>query len=136
MNVLLSTGYRAVVGTSMAIAFRGEGIPLILPQDEQELAHSGWADQIIPFHPGSLNEITTADQAMREPLQRVAKVLSEKAHLGVEQGESTEPAVYIDGYGGMWHCDIVALAGGRAQLLTPFQCRREELVLNDSQESQ
>ncbi len=94
MNVLLLTGYWPVVGTSMAIASRGEGICLIVPEDEEELADRGWADQIIPFHPGSLDAITTAGQQLREPLQRGAKALSNRARLGIEQGETTEPASY------------------------------------------
>ena len=34
---------------------------------------------------------------------------------------NVEPAVYIDGYGGLRHCDMVALTAGGAEVLTPFQ---------------
>ena len=34
---------------------------------------------------------------------------------------NVEPAVYVDGYGGLRHCDVVALVDGRAEVLTPFQ---------------
>jgi Xaa-Pro aminopeptidase len=39
-----------------------------------------------------------------------------------------EPAVYIDGFGGLRHCDMVAVTETGAELLTPFQCRIEELI--------
>ncbi len=41
---------------------------------------------------------------------------------------NVEPAIYIDGYGGLRHCDMVAVTETGAELLTPFQCRIEELV--------
>ncbi len=34
---------------------------------------------------------------------------------------NVEPAVYIDGYGGLRHCDMVALTASGAEVLTPFQ---------------
>jgi Xaa-Pro aminopeptidase len=39
-----------------------------------------------------------------------------------------EPAIYIDGFGGLRHCDMVAVTETGAELLTPFQCRIEELI--------
>ena len=44
---------------------------------------------------------------------------------------NVEPAVYLDGYGGFRHCDMVAVTETGMQLLTPFQCRPEDLVLNN-----
>ena len=41
---------------------------------------------------------------------------------------NVEPAVYIDGYGGLRHCDMVALTGGGAEVLTPFQAAAAELA--------
>ncbi len=38
-----------------------------------------------------------------------------------------EPAVYLDAVGGLRHCDMVALNGPRAELLTSFQGEIEEL---------
>jgi Xaa-Pro aminopeptidase len=38
-----------------------------------------------------------------------------------------EPAVYIEGYGGMRHCDVIAVTESGAEVLTPFQSRLEEL---------
>lgn len=43
-----------------------------------------------------------------------------------------EPAIYIDDYGGMRHCDMVAATDNGAELLTPFQCAVDELVVDGS----
>lgn len=40
-----------------------------------------------------------------------------------------EPAVYIEDYGGLRHCDMVAVTEGGCELLTPFQSRIEELLI-------
>jgi Xaa-Pro aminopeptidase len=42
---------------------------------------------------------------------------------------NVEPAVYFEGYGGLRHCDIVALTSTGAELLTPFQTSMVELAL-------
>ena len=42
-----------------------------------------------------------------------------------------EPAVYLDGYGGIRHCDMVAVGVKNVELLTPFQCDPEGLVLQN-----
>jgi Xaa-Pro aminopeptidase/Xaa-Pro dipeptidase len=41
-----------------------------------------------------------------------------------------EPAVYIEGWGGIRHCDMVAVTGAGAEVLTPFQVRVEDLILD------
>jgi Xaa-Pro aminopeptidase len=41
---------------------------------------------------------------------------------------NVEPAVYLDGIGGIRHCDLVAVHADRAELLTPFHSRLEELA--------
>lgn len=40
-----------------------------------------------------------------------------------------EPGVYIPGFGGMRHCDMVLVTDGGTELLTPFLSRTEQLVL-------
>lgn len=35
---------------------------------------------------------------------------------------NVEPGIYIDGYGGMRHCDMVAVTADGYELLTPFHC--------------
>ncbi|HJT79488.1 MAG TPA: M24 family metallopeptidase, partial [Gemmataceae bacterium] len=34
---------------------------------------------------------------------------------------NVEPAVYVEGYGGIRHCDVVAATDTGAEVLTPFQ---------------
>lgn len=41
-----------------------------------------------------------------------------------------EPAVYLDGYGGIRHCDMIAVTESGAELLTLFQRCTDDLVLN------
>lgn len=40
-----------------------------------------------------------------------------------------EPAIYIEGYGGIRHCDVVALTERGPEILTPFQASVEELTV-------
>jgi Xaa-Pro aminopeptidase len=40
-----------------------------------------------------------------------------------------EPGIYIDGLGGMRHCDIVAVTSNGYELLTPFQTTPDDLVI-------
>lgn len=41
--------------------------------------------------------------------------------LGAGMVFNVEPAAYFEGYGGIRHCDVVAVTGNGYQLLTPFQ---------------
>jgi Xaa-Pro aminopeptidase/Xaa-Pro dipeptidase len=43
---------------------------------------------------------------------------------------NVEPAVYVNGYGGARHCDMVAVTEAGVELLTPFQCRADELTID------
>jgi Xaa-Pro aminopeptidase len=40
-----------------------------------------------------------------------------------------EPSIYIDGYGGIRHCDVVTVHEDGLEVLTPFQAQVEELVI-------
>jgi len=40
-----------------------------------------------------------------------------------------EPAIYIEGYGGMRHCDMVAVGTSGAEILTDFQRTPAEMVI-------
>ena len=44
-----------------------------------------------------------------------------------------EPAAYLEGYGGIRHCDMVAIVSGKAELLTPFHSQQDELLLEPQQ---
>lgn len=39
-----------------------------------------------------------------------------------------EPGIYIDGFGGLRHCDMVALTESGVELLTPFQAGMDDLI--------
>jgi Xaa-Pro dipeptidase len=41
---------------------------------------------------------------------------------------NVEPAIYIKGYGGIRHCDVVTVHEDGAEVLTPFQASIEQLV--------
>lgn len=45
---------------------------------------------------------------------------------------NVEPAVYFDGYGGLRHCDMVAVTATGVEVLTPFQGTKEELILHQA----
>jgi Xaa-Pro aminopeptidase len=40
-----------------------------------------------------------------------------------------EPAIYVEGFGGMRHCDMVVVTEAGAEVLTPFQSSVEELTI-------
>jgi Xaa-Pro aminopeptidase len=45
---------------------------------------------------------------------------------------NVEPAVYLEGFGGVRHCDMVAVTESGAELLTPFQCTPEDLIRDET----
>ncbi len=95
MNVLLLTGYWPVVGTAVALATHEGRLAVLAPQDEQELARAGNADEVLTFEPGSLERITSAVEAVRAPLARAVGGLGlERARIGYESGPAYEPASY------------------------------------------
>lgn len=94
-NILLLTGYFPVVGTSVALAHSGGGVTLIAPRDECDLAGMGGADEVISFEPTSLKRITSAAEAISQPLSEVMrKQKLDSAVIGYEDGETSEPASY------------------------------------------
>ncbi len=40
-----------------------------------------------------------------------------------------EPAIYVDGYGGLRHCDVVTVTSDGVEVLTPFQASMNELTI-------
>ena len=42
---------------------------------------------------------------------------------------NVEPAIYIDGFGGIRHCDVVAVTESGCEVLTPFHAAMTELVI-------
>ena len=45
---------------------------------------------------------------------------------------NVEPAIYIDGYGGIRHCDVVAVTEHGCEVLTPFHATVTELAIEES----
>jgi Xaa-Pro aminopeptidase len=97
VNVLLLSGYWPVVGTAVAIATRAGAVYVLAPEDEQELATRGWADEVQTFAPGSLAELKGASEAVRGPLCETLKRLGTGRGrvVGYETGECSEPASYV-----------------------------------------
>ncbi len=91
-NVLLLSGYWPVVGTSVAIALSDGSIHVVAPEDEKELAASSGAT-LHTYNPGSLDRLTSASDAIREPLNALRPALGH-ARIAVESGETSEPASY------------------------------------------
>ncbi|MGH9523503.1 MAG: M24 family metallopeptidase [Terriglobales bacterium] len=48
---------------------------------------------------------------------------------------NVEPAVYFDSYGGLRHCDMVAVTSSGVDVLTPFQSSTDELILSERREA-
>jgi Xaa-Pro aminopeptidase len=44
---------------------------------------------------------------------------------------NVEPAIYINGFGGLRHCDVVAVTDSGCEVLTPFQAELAELVIQE-----
>lgn len=97
VNVLLLSGYWPVVGTAVAIATRDGAVYVCAPEDEQELAARGWADEVQTFAPGSLAELKDASEAVRAPLCEMLKRVgvARGSVVGYETGECSEPASYV-----------------------------------------
>ncbi len=93
-NVLLLSGYWPVIGTSAAIAFADGSVELIVPEDEADLAARGRATRIHPFKPASLDRLTTASEAIIDPLRKAGEKIGNSKRIGIEQGEESEPASY------------------------------------------
>lgn len=95
MNVLLLSGYWPVVGTGVAVASPDGRISLLVPEDEEEIAKRGWADEVRTFKPGSLDRLTTAAEAIQTPLRTLAQSFSTgSVRVGFEAHATSEPASY------------------------------------------
>jgi Xaa-Pro aminopeptidase len=45
---------------------------------------------------------------------------------------NVEPSIYIKGFGGLRHCDVVTVRADGPELLTPFQADLADLILTES----
>jgi Xaa-Pro aminopeptidase len=93
--VLLLSGYCPVSGASLAIATRDGWRALLVPEDEEQLAKNGEADEIRTYNPGSLEKLQSVIEAAAEPLRQLLKRLGLTcARVGYEFGPATAPASY------------------------------------------
>ena len=94
-RVLLLSGYFPVVGTSIAIATKEQQVLIIAPEDEEQLAHGGCADEVITYKPGRLDRLQSVDQAVVPPLRdAVRRLRLAQSRIGFEHGPASEPASY------------------------------------------
>ncbi len=94
-NVLLLSGYNAVVGTAIAIAAKDGKIAVVAPKDEKDLAEIGWADEIFTFEFGSLQKIESIAAAVFDSLKKAFEHLGiKKGKIGYEFGAWSETASY------------------------------------------
>ena len=92
-TIRMLSGYWPVIGTSIAVFTREGNVSLIVPKDEEELAHRGWADEVVTFEPGSLDKLTSAEQAVLAPLTCVCRKLDGE-RIGYEGGATFEAISY------------------------------------------
>jgi Xaa-Pro aminopeptidase len=95
-NVLLLTGYWPVVGESVAICVSGGPTLLLVPEDEVELAATGFADSVETFVPETLDHLSSVSESVRPHLARILqRVKIGTGAVGVESGGSSQPASYL-----------------------------------------
>jgi Xaa-Pro aminopeptidase len=116
--VLMMSGYWPVVGTSLAVATKDGGLALVVPEDESELAQHGGADRIVTYEPATLSELRRVSKAVVGPLHTaIAELALERAAIGFEWGEASEPASYssMHLFGGSIH-DVLSAAAPASML--------------------
>jgi len=94
-NVLLLSGYWPVVGTSLAIVVRDGSTVLLVPEDEEELAKHGGADEIHTYKPATMDSLATLMEAQSPPLAALARKLTlQRKRIGYEHGGWYEASSY------------------------------------------
>lgn len=96
-NVLLLTGYWPVIGSAIALVARDGSVGLLAPEDERDLAESGWADHLHTFAPGGLGElhsVASAALAHFAGLVRESGLADVASRVAFEGSEAVEPASY------------------------------------------
>jgi Xaa-Pro aminopeptidase len=83
------------MGTSCCIFTKDGEVHLLLPEDEVELAAQTSGAQRTSFQPASLDQITDASKAIRDPLVRVVRQLGlDQASIGIEASQFLQPSSY------------------------------------------
>jgi Xaa-Pro aminopeptidase len=98
-NVVMLSGYWPVVGTSLAVATRSGRIGILAPEDERDLAESGWADLARTYSPGSLDRLGAPWEAAAGPMAGLLGELDlTGGTLGCEDGATYEASTYAAMY--------------------------------------
>ena len=93
--VLLLSGYFPVVGTSICVATSDGTRILLVPEDEDQLARYGHADEVRTYRPASLDEIRSVTDAVTAPLRQACRDHGLTcAKIGYEFGPASEPSSY------------------------------------------
>lgn len=94
-NVLLLSGYWPVVGTSVAVATADGRVAILAPEDEDELARAGWADEVRLYQPGSLEDMEGPVEKIVAPLgELMADLELDRGVVGVEERAIFEESSY------------------------------------------
>lgn len=119
-HVLLLSGYWPVTAASWVVFTRHGHIVLLVPEDEQEFAQEGYADEVRTFRPSSLQDLRSVRDSVHRPLSELLKHvgLDGSAALGYEDDEASVPVTYsaLHVFGAATR-NVIAEAGPRAKLL-------------------
>jgi Xaa-Pro aminopeptidase len=99
-NVLMLSGYWPVIGNAVCVVTREGRVALIVPEDEEEIAASGWADLVRTFHPGSLDQLKSINDILCRPLSDLGRAL--EFHPGTKIGFEGGTSFYPSGYASMF----------------------------------
>lgn len=98
-NVLLLSGYWPVVGPSVAIATAEGTVAVLAPEDEEDLATSGWADNVHAYSPTSLANLDRPPETVHGPLRSMIEGLGlQRGRLGFEDQSIYEGSSYAATY--------------------------------------
>lgn len=110
INVLLTTGYWPIVGPSISLVSKEGEVLLVVPEDEGEPAQRSWANRVITVATGSLEELTTVDEAVRQPLWKAISELDigRGKVVAIESRPVSVPSSYVAGYfNNLWLFDLL-----------------------------
>ena len=94
-EVLLRTGYRLVIGSSIAIFTADGEVHVLWPEDEYETAANSSHANLTDVSPWSFSALCTPAEVIRKPLISLCKRLSlSQAKVGMERERNLQPASY------------------------------------------
>src|SRR5690349_9029205 len=91
-NVLLLSGYWPVTGRSIAVVTEDGRIGLVLPKDEMRLTSLSWAEEVVEFEAGSLQNDEPPTEAATTALSYLLKKFGISGTIGIEREENWEPS--------------------------------------------